>query len=216
MTARRDNDQDPEILAISQVYSAIRSLDADAQQRVIDYVARKLDLTPIATKGGTSSAQDRDDASAKDSSGTAAEEEPAEAGGDDDLEGISPVAKKWMRRAGFSAEQLSKLFSLGVDEIDLVAKKVPGTSTRDKMRSVILLKGVAAYLGAGVARVTYDQVKEACLHYGVFDNTNFSKYLKSMAAEVSGTKESGYTVTARGLTSATELVRELLGLKVSE
>ena len=51
------------------------------------------------------------------------------------------------------------------------------------------------------------QVKEACLHYDAFDNSNFASYLKSFAAEVSGTKESGYTLTARGLTAATDLIK---------
>ena len=79
------------------------------------------------------------------------------------------------------------------------------------MRSIFLLKGLAQYLGTGAPRVTYEQVREACLHYGAFDNTNFSKYFKTMASEVSGSKESGYSLTARGLSSASELVTELTG-----
>ena len=120
-----------------------------------------------------------------------------------------------MKRNGLKADQLSSMFSLGVDEIDLVAKKVPGATKKDRMRSVFLLKGVAAYLGSGTARVSHDQIKEACLHYDAFDNTNFSKYLKTMSSEVSGGKEAGYTLTARGLTEATELIRKELTPKGS-
>ncbi len=108
---------------------------------------------------------------------------------------------------------LSSLFSLGVDEIDLVAKKVPGSNKKDKMLSVFRLKGVAAYLGAGVARFTHEEVKEACVHYDAFDTNNFAAYLKSIASEVSGTKESGYTLTARGLTEATEMIKGLVASK---
>jgi hypothetical protein len=126
------------------------------------------------------------------------------------LEGISPVAKKWMRRNGLTATQLSNTFSLGVDEIDLVAKTVPGgKSKREKMRSVFLLKGVAAYLGGGVARFTHEQVKETCLHYDAYDLKNFATYLKGMHSEVSGSKETGYQLSARGLSNATELVKQL-------
>jgi hypothetical protein len=211
MARQQNSDQDPEILAITQVYAALRGLDAGAQQRVLDYVSRKLNLSGNSRDEGVEVDRPRPSKEQTVAADNALEDEGGDARGDDELEGISPVAKKWMRRSGFSSDQLSNLFSLGVDEIDLVTKSVPGTSVRDKMRSVVLLKGLAAYLGTGAARISYEQIKEACLHYGAFDNTNFARYLRTMASEVSGTRESGYTVTARGLTEATELVRGLLG-----
>lgn len=208
MTTRKGTDADPEILAISQVYAALRSLNTDAQQRVIDYVGRKLELSLSPHSGRGQMLDDHGDVEEQPVA-VVSREDSAERKNDESLEGVSPAAIKWMKRNGFTSDQLSKLFSLGIDEIDLVAKKVPGTSMRDKTRSVILLKGIASYLGTGVPRVTYEQIKEASQHYGAFDNTNFAKYVKTMAADVSGTKESGYTLTARGLTEATELVREL-------
>ena len=60
---------------------------------------------------------------------------------------------------------LSHVFSLGGDEVDLIAKKVPGKSAGARMRSVFLLQGVAAYLASGAPRFTQERVKEACLHY---------------------------------------------------
>jgi hypothetical protein len=99
-----------------------------------------------------------------------------------------------------------------VDEIDLIAKTVPGKGKRDKMRSVFLLKGAAAYLGTGAARVTHEQIKEACLHYDAFDVANFAVNLRSLSGEVSGTKEAGYTLTPRGLASATEMVKALTNI----
>ena len=105
------------------------------------------------------------------------------------------------------------LFSLGVDEIDLVAKKVPGDNKKDRMHSVLLLKGIAAYLSSGVARFTHQQLKEACLHYDAYDGNNFASYLKDFAGEVSGTKSGGYTLTPRGLTAATEMIKDLVSAK---
>jgi hypothetical protein len=131
--------------------------------------------------------------------------------GVDDIDGINAVALKWMRRSGLDPKSLQTLFSLGIDEIDLVAKSVPGTSKRERMRSVLLLKGIAAYLGTGAPRITYEQLKEACLHYDAYDAANFAKNLKSFSSDTTGTKEAGFTLTARGLTSATDLLKELLG-----
>jgi hypothetical protein len=91
----------------------------------------------------------------------------------------------------------------------LIAETVSGKSKKDKMHNVFLLKGVAAYLGSGAARFTHEQIKEACLHYDAFDAANFATHLKSISADVSGSKAVGYTLTARGIASATELVKTM-------
>ena len=92
-----------------------------------------------------------------------------------------------------------------------MAKKVPGKSKRDRMRCVLLLKGIAAYLASGAARITHEQAKEACLHYDAFDSANFSKYLRGMSSEISGANKSGYTLTARGMAAATEVIHQVIG-----
>src|SRR5262245_16254905 len=123
MVTRSSGDQDPEILAISQVYSALRSLNGEAQQRVLEYVARKLGL--VIGPGGK---PDELDGEPEEAASRVREEPDSASSSDDELEGLSPAARKWMKRSGFSSEKLSHLFSLGVDEIDLVANKVPGKS----------------------------------------------------------------------------------------
>jgi hypothetical protein len=200
-------ERDPEIEAIAQVNTALNGLESGAQQRVLDYVARKLGLaySDQVTRSSDVYVEDLPRREAPPPEPRVDRDET------DDLDDINAVAKKWMRRSGLSADTLSNLFSIGGDEIDLIAKKVPGKSKRDRMRSVILLKGIAAYLASGAARVSHEQVKEACLHYDAFDNTNFSKYLKGMAADISGTPKSGYSLTARGIASATDVVREATG-----
>jgi hypothetical protein len=199
---------DPEILAISQVYAALKDLNPDAQNRVIEYVSQKLELGFRRSNRYEETANlDLEPTLSAHSS-----VEPLVHEAPDELDGISPVASRWMRRNGLSAEQLSTIFSLGVDEIDLVAKKVPGNGKSGRMRSLFLLKGVAAYLSSGVARFTHEQIKEACLHYDAFDSKNFAKILKGLSAEVSGTKETDYTLTARGLTDAKDLIKLMTGV----
>jgi hypothetical protein len=207
------NDQtiaaDPEITAISAVYMALKDLDPGAQGRVLNYVASKLGM-PIenAKRERPKSGQGIEDPVVIHPLG--AESESTEGNGQTDLDGISPAGKKWMTRNGLTGDQLSAIFSLGIDDIDLVAKNVPGKGKRERMRNVFLLKGIAAYLGTGVARFTHEQVKEASLHYDAFDATNFATNLKSLISEVSGDKSTGYTLTTRGLTNGTELVKSLV------
>lgn len=207
-TPTPDTTVDPEITAIGVVYAGLKDLEADAQQRVLDFVVRKLKLR-VGPSGPAHeekhSAALRDEETRQNRSGH--EQEELDDNGESD--GISSVAKKWMRRNGLQPEKLSSVFSLGVDEIDLVAKSVPGKGKKERMRNVFLLKGVANYLGTGSPRFTYDEVKEALVHYDAYDSSNFAAFAKTLSADVSGSKESGYTLTARGLTNATTLLKEI-------
>jgi hypothetical protein len=208
MTKANAIDSDPEIAAIGVVFKALENLEPDARARVLLYVASKLriDASKLAVSQATIGEQL---GVAPEAVQTEYEPEVIKNAGDE-LEGISPVAKKWMARNSLHAKALSSIFSLGVDEIDLIAKDVPGGNKKDRMRSVFLLKGVAAYLGSGVSRFSNEQIKEACLHYKAYDPTNFATYLKSFSGDVSGDKGSGYTLTARGLSTATEMVKLML------
>jgi hypothetical protein len=198
---------DPEIEAINIVFNALKSLDTGAQIRVIDYVGGKLGIRRSA-----SSAEERAlGVGLADAQTTNEPDRPSASheGLADSSDEISSVAQKWLARNNLKPAQLGKLFSLGGDEIDLIAPSVPGESKRTRMRNVVLLKGVAAYLGSGAARVSYQEIKETCLHYDAFDAPNFATHLKNFSAEVSGAKGLGYTLTPRGLAAATELVRQM-------
>jgi hypothetical protein len=208
ITKKQTNKIDPEIAAIGAVHKALDGLAPDAQARVLNYVAGKLrvDVSTVQFDQSVDQARPGDTQEFRANEGAAS---TAEA--DDGLEGISPVARKWMTRNGLRAELLAKIFSLGGDEIDLIAKEIPGKSKRDRMHSVSLLMGIAAYLGSGAARFTHEQLKEACLHYKAYDSPNFASSLKSFSAEVSGDKSTAYVLTPRGMSSATDIVRQMLG-----
>jgi hypothetical protein len=208
---------DQEILAITAVNAALKELDASAQSRVIEYVLKKLNLTLQTQNQERTKQKGLDEASSgSHDDQSKGQNEISKDSSADEFTGISPVAQRWIQRNGLRAEQLSSIFSLGGDEIDLVANKVPGKSNRAKMRSVFLLKGAAAYLSGGAARLAHDKVKETCMHYGAYDRPNFATYLKEFASEISGSKESGYTLTARGLANAALIVKEMLGLNKTQ
>jgi hypothetical protein len=202
-------DPDQEIVAISAVYSALKELAPDAQTRVMSYVAAKLNIEAPTAEFDPAHRTKLLEDNAKRNERREEETHEAKQNSNDDLEGISPVAKKWMARNGLQVAALSKVFSVSTDEIDLIAKTVPGNGKKDRMRSVFLLKGIAAYLGSGAARFSHAQIKEACLHYDAFDSANFAAYFKSLSSEVSGSKDTEYALTPRGLAGATEMVKEI-------
>lgn len=210
MTKKRNTGHNAEIAAISSVHEALEGLSPEAQSRVLSYVAGilKLDLQLAQSEQAAQQLRSQPVSSDVISKPGAAENAPSSGGG---FEGISPVAKKWMARNDLRPQALATIFSLGGDEIDLIAKTIPGTTRKDRMHSVLLLMGIAEYLGSGAARFTHEQLKETCLHYKAYDANNFATHLKSFSAEVSGDKSTAYVLTARGMSSATDLVNQITG-----
>ena len=194
--------EDPEIIAISEVYQALKDLDTDARTRVLSYVSGKFSLSPtiIERNEQVETAQFHAPPPQQTSSIV-----------DDELDGISPIGKKWITRSGIKPSKLMSVFSLGIDEIDLVSKSIPGNTKSQRMRNAFLLKGIAAYLGTGFAKFTHEQVKETSLHYDAWDTANFANIFKTRSAEVSGSKDSGYTLTAKGISEATSLIKSMSG-----
>ena len=66
-----------------------------------------------------------------------------------------------------------------------------------------------------MARITHDEIKEACVHYDAYDSPNHAKTLKAMAPELSGSKENGYRLTAKGITAATAVLGEMIQKQTS-
>lgn len=216
--AKESDEKEQQIEAIGKVYAAIKGLQPKAAHSVLNYVR-----SMVSGDSDPSTEQDRDEASevagnnsVVATSETIKKENSPNGSNDHEGDGISSVGHKWMKRNGIQAEQLGTIFSLGLDEIDLVAKKVPGKSIRERMKNVFLLKGIASYLGSGAARFTHDQVKEVCQHYDAWDGPNFAINFKSFASDVGGSKESGYNLTTRGLTSGTDLIKQMTGIDGKE
>lgn len=201
-------DRGPEIEALGTVCKALGGLSMAAQTRILKYACEAYGIDAIFGAVQTSPGPDpvRETMTSEGPPQVTTSEDPPSA----EFEGVSSVALKWITRSGFDAESLGQIFSLGGDEIDLIAQDVPGDKKRERMKNVLLLLGVASYLSSGAARVSDDKLRETCQHYDALDPTNFAAGLKSFAAEISGTKETGYTLNQRGLTAARDLIKDML------
>jgi hypothetical protein len=196
-----DLNLEKEIAAISQVYAALRELDNSSRQRVLNYVSNALGIQSPRTEDRVVSA---------DTPRTLPAVEEAETADSENEDGINAVAQRWIKRSGLAIDGLSSIFSVGGDDIDLITETVPGDTKKERMHSVFLLKAMASYLASGAARTSHDSAKEACMHYDAYDPANFSAYLKSFASEIGGDKKAGYTLNARGLTAATNLIKTMI------
>lgn len=204
-SSKRTTTVDAEMEAMKAVYAALSTLEPAGQTWVLRCVSERLGLSDSPTPRSERTEFEAGRASESPSRNAAPPSPPD----DNDGNGINQVAAKWLRRIGLDALAISDVFSFG-DEIDLIAKKVPGSNKKERMRSVILLKGVAAYLATGAARVQHAAVKEACTHYDAHDASNFATHLSSFAKEVGGSKESGFTLTPAGLAAAAEIIKNMV------
>ncbi len=202
---------DAELAAMAKVLAALKHLEPPVQQSVIEWAVRRFNLkSPFANTVQPPPPEDFPDlseASKRHRIVTQPEPEHTQKGGE--IEGVNIVAQKWIKRSGLSEDQISKLFSLGVDDIDVVAKSVPGKKKIERLKNVLLLQGVAAYLSSGVARVDWSKLKESASHYDADAGGNFPAYLKSFGAEASGSVATGFTLTSRGLNEAKELIAQM-------
>lgn len=203
------DDVDQELAAIAIIIKALSGLDHQQKINVFEYIGRRFQFQKINSQIETPNLQ------LNSQTGELPNAEKVSVGNDNNEgseDGISPIAQKWLSRNGLNSKGMSSLFSLGFDEIDLVAKEIPAINLKDKMRMVMLLKGIAGYLGSGTSRISDNDLRETCRHYSAYDSKNFATYIKDFSSEISGTKETGYSLTPRGMTAATEIIKQILGL----
>lgn len=198
-------EDDPEFLAMQTIHNALKPLDQDARGRVLGYVRQRLGMADAAdvAAGSRRSFPPTEEHRETPAASTPGDEVDASS------DAISPVALKWMKRAGLSKPALAKVFSIDLDQIELVTSEVPGENKRERLHNVFRLLAMAEYVATGAARVSHDELKEACLHYDAYDTANHAAGLKKLGREISGTKESGYTLTPAGITEATKLIKEM-------
>ena len=201
---------------MSAVYTALQPLRPQVQAWILDAVIARLGLEGTRASPGSQEAVSGEPAPMASPVLKTNAEDPKDASSEQraagSLEGVSSVAQRWLSRTGLSSPRLGDVFSLDFDEIDLVARSVPGENKKARMRSVLILKAIASYLSSGVPRVPYEKVREACIHYDAYDGDNFAAYLKSLAKEIAGTKEVGFSLTPSGMTAASLLLKQMMGV----
>lgn len=132
---------------------------------------------------------------------------------DDWAPSLSSPAHLWLRRNSIPVDdRLARIFSIDQPQVDLIAAEIPGQSTKARMRALFLLRGACAYLTSGEFRFSDDVVRETCRQYGAYDSSNFSMYLRSFNDEVAGSRDSGYSLTARGQRAAADLIKQMLNV----
>lgn len=188
---------EPELEAMTTVLGALKSLDANAQNRVLRWVIEKLDL---ATSAGSSSLL-----RAATPEGTTSEAHK--------YSGQLPqAALVWAKQTGISEEELELVFHQDGEATSVIASSVPGKNTAQKVINCYLLTGLSEFLRTGDANFTDKAARALCTAFGCFDTTNHAKYMNTKGNEFTGSKEKGWTLTAPGKKRGATLVKEIAAI----
>lgn len=121
---------------------------------------------------------------------------------------FSPRAKAWMKQNELSSSDILQVFHPGIDGVEIIAAEIPGTNNREKVRNAYVMLGIGKLLSSGESLFDDREARAVCERFGIYDQTNHSKYMKA-GNEFVGSKERGWTVTAPGLKHGGKLIKEL-------
>jgi hypothetical protein len=180
---------DPLTAAMTKVIEVLSPLESEQRRRVI-HAAFALLGEDAAFKSVAASSN-------KDSGGS---DEEA-------IEGISKAAATWLAKTKITKEQLEQYLHIEGSEVKVIA--LPGNATKriDQVLHTYLIQGVAAYVATGDASFSDKDARELCQHFGCYDQTNHAKYIKEFGNRITGSKNSGWKLTAPGLAAAGDLLK---------
>lgn len=178
------------LAAISQLVKVLGPLDSEDRHRVIEasLVVLKEKPTNIASEK---------------SSGV---EEIAQIGE------LPMRARSWMKQNALTADQLQQVFDFSSGTATVIAPEVSGKNNSEKTIKAYVLAGIAGLLSSGEATFADKDARALCETFGCYDNSNHSRYMKEKGNNFTGTKDSGWKLTAPGLKYGAVLVKEASAL----
>jgi hypothetical protein len=171
--------------AITQIVAILENLPSEDQKRIISAVGIVLSHAP-----STGPADVHVDTKSAD--------------------GISTKAAQWMQKYSITVDQLSQVFSISPDEVDVIAPMLPSDSKRQQTLEAYVLCGLRSLIRTGDGRFEDKEARLLCEKLGCYDSANHSNYMKAFGNAVAGAKESGWKLTNPGLERAAQIVKKLI------
>jgi hypothetical protein len=126
---------------------------------------------------------------------------------DDDNSDFNAKARTWMSRNKVTADEIAHVFHVDGETVDVIIDTVPGNNTKAQAINAYMLTGIAEFLKTGDSKFTDKAARETCKKLGCYAETNHATHMKRPGNVLSGSKESGWTVTGPGMKAAAELIK---------
>lgn len=134
--------------------------------------------------------------------------EKGEPSGEDEGD-FNAKTRSWMTRNNVTTEQLNHVFHIDGETVDIIADSAPGKNQKEQAINAYVLTGIAELLKTGEAKFDDKSGRAACKKMGCYGDTNHATYLKKPGNILSGSKESGWTLTGPGQKAGAELVKQI-------
>ena len=131
------------------------------------------------------------------------------------IAGVSPKAVQWMQKHAVTEAQLSQVFSISPDDVEVIASTLPSDSKRQQTSEAYMLCGLRSLIRTGEGRFDDKEARILCEKLGFYDPANHSNYMKAFGNLLSGSKESGWKLTIPGAERAAQIVKKLTDRAVS-
>lgn len=175
--------------AMTKVVEVLSPLESEQRKRVIQAALALLGEESILTAATKQVARLAEEA---------AEDAPA---------GVAAAAAPWLAKSKLTMGQLEQHLHFDGGSVKVIS--LPGSAAKkiDQVLHTYLMQGLAAFLSTGEASFTDQDARSLCEHFGCYDASNHSKYLKDFGNRITGSKTTGWKLTAPGLSAAAELLK---------
>ena len=133
--------------------------------------------------------------------------QPAKKPDEKGQDGISRPAQIWIEKSGVTLETLEQYFDIRDDSTEVIGLPQSVTKVHEKVLMTYLFTGLSKLISSGESTFSDEEARERCKHFGCYDHTNHSKYLKAFANRITGSKNAGWKVTAPGLNEIAQKIR---------
>jgi len=126
------------------------------------------------------------------------------------LDGLSARGATWMRQNQITADQIQEVFEVGSSGVTVITGNIPGNGKKTKTLNAYVLQGVCRYLASGDPSFDDKAARGLCETLGCFDGANHAATMNAKGSLFTGSKKTGWKLTAPGLKQGAALVKQLV------
>jgi hypothetical protein len=118
-----------------------------------------------------------------------------------------------MQQNGIEMKMLEELFHFDSGKVDVIASVVPGKNKTQQTINAYVIQGLANFLATGSAAFDDKSARALCKNLGCIDEPNHKAIVRKIGNKITGSKETGWTLTAPGLAHGGTIVKDAVKKK---
>jgi hypothetical protein len=134
---------------------------------------------------------------------------PDVSGQGDGPDTLSKQGKIWMKQYNVTLQQLENIFHFSNGHAEVIAAEMYGKDTKARTLNAYILMGLSRLLTSGDSTFDDKSARALCRHSGCYSEANHAFYLKAKGNTITGSKDTGWKLTAPGLKYSSDLIKQM-------